>query len=93
MLTLERLRSGFLTLPILARIGLLIMAFGGFADVTAHLEAAGHADHLHEHTTSELSAHLIGFIGMVAIFIGVVADGARRTLRDRAVADHSKGAQ
>ena len=54
------------------------MALGGLADVAAHLEAAGHIEHLHEHTASELSAHLLGFVGMVVVLLGVVLDGLRR---------------
>ncbi|MCZ7538313.1 MAG: hypothetical protein FIA92_10750 [Chloroflexi bacterium] len=61
----------------------MILVIGGLADVAAHLEAAGHADDLHEHTTSELTAHLIGFVGMVVILLGVVLDGVRRTYRGR----------
>jgi hypothetical protein len=73
----------FVSLPLLTRIGLVILILGGLADVAAHLEAAGHAEHFHEHTTSELSAHLIGFVGMVVILLGVVLDGVRRTYRRR----------
>lgn len=83
MLMLERVRTETLSLPLLVRGGLVILVLGGLADVVAHLEVAGHADHLHEHTASELSAHLIGFVGMVAILLGVVLDGVRRTYRGR----------
>lgn len=79
MLTLERARDEFLSLPLLVHVGLVILVVGGFADVVAHVEAAGHADHVHEHTASELSAHLIGFVGMVVVLLGVVLDGVRRT--------------
>lgn len=81
MLALERIRTELLSLPFLVRIGLAILVVGGLADVVAHLEAAGPGDHLHEHTASELSAHLIGFAGMVVILLGVVLDGVRRTYR------------
>lgn len=83
MLTLERLREEVVSLPLLARMGLLVLVIGGLTDVAAHLEAAGRAADLHEHTTSELSAHLIGFVGMVVILLGVVLDGVRRTYRGR----------
>jgi hypothetical protein len=83
MLALERVRQGFFALPLLTRIGLVILVVGGLADVAAHLEAAGHTEHVHEHTTSELSAHLIGFVGMVVILFGVVLDGVRRTYHSR----------
>jgi len=80
MLTLERARREALSLPLLTRIGFVILAAGGLADVAAHLEAAGHVGHLDEHTAGELSAHLVAFVGMVVILLGVVVDGARRTL-------------
>jgi hypothetical protein len=83
MLTLERLRTEALSLPTLARLGLVILVIGGLADIAAHLEAVGRADHLHEHSTSELSAHVIGFVGMVLILLGVVLDGVRRSYRGR----------
>ena len=67
MLALESAWHEVFSLPLVTRIGLVILVLGGFADVAAHLEAAGHTEHLHEHTTSELSAHLIGFVGMVVI--------------------------
>jgi hypothetical protein len=79
MLTLDRARTGLLSLPLITRIGLAILVLGGLADVAAHLEANAHSDHLHEHTISELSAHLIAFVGMVATLLGVVLDGARRS--------------
>jgi hypothetical protein len=79
VLILERTLDQLLSLPLLVRVGLVIIVVGGFADVVAHLEATGHADHVHDHTASELSAHLIGFVGMVVVLLGVVLDGARRT--------------
>jgi hypothetical protein len=91
MLTLDRVRAEFLSLPLLTRIGLLILVLGGFADVVAHLAAAGHPEHVHEHTASELSAHLIVFVGMVAILLGIVLDGARLTRPDRPVERRSAG--
>lgn len=87
MLTLERARMELISLPLLARVGLVILVLGGLADVVAHLEAASHADHLHEHSASELSAHLIGFVGMVVILLGVVLDGVRRTYRSHPARD------
>jgi hypothetical protein len=91
MLTLERITADLRALPLLARIGLVILVIGGFADVVAHLEAAGPADHLDEHTASEISAHLIGFVGMVLVLVGVVVDGARRTYLGLTPEESSKG--
>jgi hypothetical protein len=57
------------------------MAIAGVADVIAHLEAPSDG-HLHAHTASEAAAHLMGFVSMIVIFLGVVVDGARQG-RDR----------
>ena len=55
------------------------MAFGGLADVMAHLEAGVvEAGAAHAHTSTEAAAHLTGFVGMVLILVGVVMDGVRR---------------
>lgn len=89
MLTVERAHAELLNLPLLTRVGLVILVVGGLADVAAHLQAAGHVDHLHEHTATagELSAHLIGFVGMVVILLGVVLDGIQRSYRTRFLGD------
>jgi uncharacterized membrane protein len=76
MFTIERIRE-LLTLPLLVKIGLIVMAFAGLADVIAHLEAPSDG-HLHAHTASEAAAHLAGFVSMVVIFVGVVIDGVRQ---------------
>jgi hypothetical protein len=91
MLTLERTRGELLSLPPLVHAGLVILVLGGLADVVAHLEAAGHADQLGEHTLSELTAHLIGFVGMVVILLGVVVHGLRQTFRGRPEETSTKG--
>lgn len=75
MFTIERGRE-LLTLPLLVKIGLIVMAFAGLADVIAHLEAPSDG-HLHAHTASEAAAHVAGFVSMVVIFLGVVIDGVR----------------
>jgi hypothetical protein len=87
MLTLERIRRELLNLPMLTRIGLLILVIGGIADVVAHLEVSSHIGHTHEHPASELTAHLIGFVGMAVILLGIVLDGTRRTRRSRSGGD------
>jgi hypothetical protein len=91
MLTLERIRTELHSLPLLVHMGLAILVIGGLADVVAHLEVAGHAGPAHDHTASELSAHLIGFVGMVVILLGVVMDGVRQVYLGRSVEDSSRG--
>jgi hypothetical protein len=76
MFSIERTRE-LLTLPLLVKIGLIVMAFAGLADVVAHLEAPSDG-HLHAHTASEAAAHLAGFLSMIVIFVGVVIDGVRQ---------------
>lgn len=81
MLSLERARTELFSLLLLTRVGLVALVLGGLADVAAHLEAPGHGEH--ERTAPELLAHLVGFLGMVVILLGVVLDGVRRTYRSR----------
>ena len=92
MLAIERIRAELRAFPLLARGGIAGLAFAGFADVIAHLEASGHVGHLHQHTSAEASAHLAAFVSMVLIYLGVVLDGARRARARRSVgAPDSKG--
>jgi hypothetical protein len=52
------------------------MAVGIVADLVAHLGPG--VDHDHGGTTGpELSAHLVVFVGMALVLIGVVIDGVR----------------
>ena len=62
----------------MARAGVVGLLLSGLADVVAHLEAGGHVGHLHEHTSTEATAHLAAFVSMVVIYLGVVLDGVRR---------------
>lgn len=90
MLTIEVLARDLRSLPILARLGLVLLLGGGFADVVAHLSTGG-AEHGHEFTSAEVLAHVVVVVGMVLILLGVVVDGVRRS-RDRQRADRtSKG--
>lgn len=91
MLTIERGRRELAGLPVLVRIGLAVLALGGLADIVAHLEAVDHTAHLHEHTAAQVTAHLVGFVGMVLILAGVVAYGVRQTRLDRSRRGTSKG--
>jgi hypothetical protein len=63
-------------LPIGSQIGLAVMVLGIAADLVAHLDPA--LDHHHGGVTGpELSAHLVVFVGMALVLIGVVIDGVR----------------
>lgn len=81
MLVVERTLRIVAALPTLVRIGLVGLAFAGLADVVAHLEAttSAVAGDGHQHTTAEYEAHFAGFVSMVLIQVGVVADGIRRS--------------
>lgn len=91
MLTLERVGRELPGLPLLARLGLVVLVLGGFADVVAHLDSASNVGHLHEHTSAEISAHLAAFMGMVLILLGVVTDGVRLNRIRRSADRTSKG--
>jgi hypothetical protein len=61
-------------LPIGSKVGFAAMVLGIAADLVAHLDPA--LDHHHGGVTGpELSAHLIVFVGMALVLIGVVVDG------------------
>ena len=82
MLTIETIRADLPRLPLLVKLGVVVMALAGLADVIAHLEVhdvVEAANHVHQHTSFEAAAHLAGFVSMVLILIGVVIDGVRRT--------------
>lgn len=98
MLTIETIPQGVKTvggfgaIPLLVRIGLVVLVFGGFADVTAHVAAfapaagtGGAAEHTGGHTPDEVAAHVVVFVGMVVILLGVVVDGVRQTRLARRV--------
>ena len=61
-------------LPIGSQIGFVVMVLGFTADLVAHLDPA--LDHDHGAMTGpQLSAHLVVFVGMALVLIGVVVDG------------------
>ena len=63
-------------LPIGSQIGFVVMVLGFTADLVAHLDPA--LDHDHGAMTGpQLSAHLVVFVGMALVLIGVVLDGTR----------------
>jgi hypothetical protein len=63
-------------LPLGSKIGLAVMVLGIAADLVAHMDPA--LGHDHGGTSgSQLSAHLVVFVGMALVLIGVVVDGVR----------------
>ena len=73
---IERVSETAHQLPLGSRIGFAVMVLGITADLVAHLDPA--LDHHHGGVTGpELSAHLVVFVGMALVLIGVVIDGVR----------------
>jgi hypothetical protein len=64
-------------IPIVSRGGLVVIAIGMFADLVAHVDA-GLAGAGASMTGAQLSAHLVTFLGMVLVLVGVVVDGVRQ---------------
>jgi hypothetical protein len=77
MLTIERTRVAthdIGRLPLLTRIGALMLPVAVVFDVVVHVAAGEHTGH----SGIEHLAHLLGIVGMVLVLMGVVADGVRR---------------
>jgi hypothetical protein len=79
--TIARLSGTAHRLPIGSQVGLAVMVLGLAADLVAHLDP-GLAHHGGP-TEPELSAHLVVFLGMALVLIGVVVDGVRSGRRSR----------
>jgi hypothetical protein len=93
MLTLEGIRRTARGLPAIVQLGLATMAFALLVDVMAHLEATAPTGQAHQHTSTEVWAHVGVLVGMVLIIWGVIVDGVRqRRARRASAAEHrSKG--
>ena len=63
-------------IPLGSKIGLAVMVLGIAADLVAHLDPALGHDH-GGMTGPQLSAHLVVFVGMTLVLLGVVIDGVR----------------
>jgi hypothetical protein len=63
-------------IPLGSRFGLAVMALGIAADVVAHLDP-GIEGAQSGASGAELSAHLVVFVGMAVVLLGVVIDGLR----------------
>jgi hypothetical protein len=85
MLTIEtgrRVSTEVSRLPLVTRIGVLLLPVAAALDVFVHLAAGEHAAS-GGHSGVEHMAHLLGVVGMVLVLAGVVAYGARRQLNRR----------
>ena len=80
MLTLEPVTATVAALPRVVRAGLVLLAGGVAADVVAHLAAT--AAHGHGFSPAEVASHLVVFVGMVVVLLGVVIDGVRQSHPD-----------
>jgi hypothetical protein len=76
MALMRRILREFARVPLWSKLGLGVIAIGLSADLFAHLSAVGEHDHGGA-TGPELSAHLVVFIGMALVLVGVVLDGLR----------------
>lgn len=62
--------------PLGSKLGFAVMVLGIAADLVAHVDPAL-AEHHIGITGPELSAHLVLFVGMALVLIGVLVDGVR----------------
>jgi hypothetical protein len=86
---IRRVSSVARQLPIGSQIGLAVMVLGFAADLLAHLDPG--LDHDHGAMTGpQLSAHLVVFIGMALVLIGVVVDGVRSGRRQAQTATEGR---
>jgi len=90
MLAIETDGRSLRALPALARVGLAVLVFGGLADVVAHLGLPAEAGRGHGFSTAEVEAHVVVFVGVVLILLGVVIDGVRRAHLGPSAAAHRK---
>jgi hypothetical protein len=85
----ERIIDTAAQLPVGAKLGLIVMAFGTGADLIAHLSPG--LEHGQAGMTGpELSAHLVVFVGMALVLVGVVIDGVRSGRRGHETAVERK---
>ena len=78
----HRLRTLVADLPWLVRIGLVVLAVGALADLAYHASP----DSLQPLLGAEgFRAHLVTFVGMLVMLIGVFRQGLARPVRQRGV--------
>ncbi len=63
--------------PLGSKLGFVVIVLGLVIDVIAHITAGVEHDHSGA-TSSEVSGHLVVFVGMVIVLVGVIFDGLRQ---------------
>jgi hypothetical protein len=70
--------TGVRPLPLLTRIGLVVVVFGLLNDLAEHGFASTASDAaVTGFSIAEHAAHLVVLVGMVAVLAGIVVDGIR----------------
>ena len=93
MLTLDRLGRDVSASPGLVKIGVIGLLLSLLDDLSLHLASGSLLEpisHVHAFTPDELAAHLMAFVSMVVIFVGVVVDGVRRSRARQPAARRSR---
>ena len=85
-------RGAIAGLPRLVVVGVAVMAIGLGLDLVVHLAPVHDHDHAGFDPQEQL-AHLVGVVGMLITWLGVVADGVRRQLRNDLTAERSPDAR
>ena len=88
MRTIQRIAHEAARIPALSKFGFVVIILGLAADLVVHLTAGIEHDHGGASGTM-LSAHLVVFVGMAIVLLGVIADGIRST--NRVVRAHVQG--
>ena len=91
MLTIEGQSGRPARLPLIARMGVAVLLFGVLEDLVAH-SLGGSPASAGGHTDAQMLGHLVVFVGMVLILLGVVVDGVRQAkARRESARQTSKG--
>jgi uncharacterized membrane protein len=76
MPVIQRIAREIPQIPLGSKLGFVVIVLGLAADVIAHLTPG--LEHNHGGASgTELSAHLVVFVGMALVLLGVVFDGVR----------------
>ena len=88
MPVIQRIAREAARIPAVSKLGFVVILLGLAGDLVVHLTAGVGHDHGGASGTM-LSAHLVVFVGMAIVLLGVIADGVRST--SRAVSAHTQG--